>query len=368
MESTEQFTKNLNTFNKKSYVKKDITSAVKDTLDTILEHANKSEQKIIVPICQLMEQQRFKTSERNKIIDSKKALIKIHKNYLKEYNKEPDEDLTVNEIEQKLDQKIPRYNKFDMYHPMLGITYIESKKKYQVKYGDINTYAKNLTTACDKIFENFDINLTEISGIEITKAPFTYQKYFFMSYWYQNQPYFDIQHIISLLNLKKTSWNEKHNEFSDYIKYYTWHQNQYDGYILRELIAPKAMYKIALSSNSVFSQRFKNDIADILDDLRKKNRLIITDNNLQLKADEIQQKYTPAQLIRLEEIKLEIIKHNTHAELIKLETSKHNAIANLINSITNEDHRSKICLKLIESMFPNNHSNNSTETAYLCRR
>ena len=81
---------------------------------------------------------------------------------------------------------------------MMGVAFTKSKNKYRVN----NTYVKDLETACDQILDIFDTKKTEIIG---KKVPFSYKKSSFMSYWYKNKPYFDIQHIISVLNLKKSS-------------------------------------------------------------------------------------------------------------------------------------------------------------------
>jgi len=62
-----------------------------------------------------------------------------------------------------------------------------------------------------------------------------------------------------------------------------WHKNQYNGYILREFITEKTMYSILIKSNSDISETLKEDITEILVSLRKKNKLVITNEKLVLK-------------------------------------------------------------------------------------
>src|SRR5690606_6780838 len=96
-------------------------------------------------------------------------------------------------------------------------------------------------------------------------------------------PLFDIQHIISVLNLKTTSYTEKYNEFSNQITNYIWYKNEFDGYILRELIPETTVFEIILSSNSIISKSFKKDVSEILSDLRKDGDLIITNDTISAK-------------------------------------------------------------------------------------
>jgi hypothetical protein len=72
----------------------------------------------------------------------------------------------------------------------------------------------------------------------------------------------------------------KYNEFNDDIVYYKWHKNEYDGYILRELINEKTMFRLTLSSNSSFSTKFKRDVSDILVKMREHGEIEITNEKL----------------------------------------------------------------------------------------
>lgn len=168
---------------------------------------------------------------------------------------------------------------------MEGISWSKLKDKYQIKFNKIDTLSKNLDIACQKIISNYDLKKSEIIGNNSVINHFAYKSHYFICYWKNNDPYFDIQHVISVLNLKKSSWNDKYNEYCDNIVYYKWHKNDFDGYILRELIDEKTMYQILLSSNSTLSKSFKKDISKILADLRKNNAIELTNNNIKLKKN-----------------------------------------------------------------------------------
>ena len=275
-------------FSKSGYVTKPEISELREQLEIISECANKTEQKLIDNIYDAFARYPLKADDKKIIIDAKKELIKIGKRYEEEYEEEENddditEDLDTDEIEQKLDEKVHKYNKYSETHPMEGITWNTSKNKYTIIYDTINTTAGKLSTAVDKILTYFDQENPEKNLKKLAKQNFTYRNHYFMIYWYENEPYFDIQHIISVLNLKPSYIREKYNDYADEIEYYIWHKNEYGGYILRELIDEKTMYNMMLSSNSTISKSFKGDIAKILTKLRKQNKLIITNDSIQLK-------------------------------------------------------------------------------------
>jgi prophage antirepressor-like protein len=111
---------------------------------------------------------------------------------------------------------------------------------------------------------------------------FAYRNHSFICYQKNGNFYFDVQHIISVLNLKKSSWADKYNEFYDNIKYYKFYKNEYGGYILRELIDEQTTYQIILSSNSVLSKSFKKDVSKILANLRKQGQLNVSNDKITL--------------------------------------------------------------------------------------
>lgn len=272
---------------KTRYIKKSIIDSIKSNLKTIKKHANKDDSIKINRMIVLTSNQTIDKNARNEIITIREPIIKIIKRYEEEYNEESNKDniyenLSMGEIEELLDEKIPRYSGFSKNHPMEGVSYNKSTQKYQIQYEDLHSTNKSIEIACEKIKEKIGYKNHEIFEKFILNA-FPYKDHHFICYWLENKPYFDIQHIIQVLNLKTTSWANKYNEFNDKISYYKWHQNKFGGYILRELIDEKTMYKIILSSNSDISVSFKNDVANILANLRKNGQLQITNNKISIK-------------------------------------------------------------------------------------
>src|SRR3984885_7864731 len=232
---TEKLVNTINSINVKLFLNKNDKSYLHDKLLLLKSKTSKEEKKMLKPIIEVLEKIRLNKNDRKQIIEEKKSLIKIINKY-EEVFEEEDNDETVDEkmneddVEKLLDGKIHKYNKYNKNHPMKGISFNRSKNK------NINTTSKDLEIACQKIIDIFCHKKNDLFGQKVAKIKFTYQDYYFLTYIHKNKPYFDIQHIISILNLKSTSWNEKYNEFSNNICYYIWHKNEFNGYILRELI------------------------------------------------------------------------------------------------------------------------------------
>lgn len=285
MDSPEAIEAKLDEIEGSQYITKDTKQYITDNLTGLKEYANKTEYKHINTVIKIVNQpKKHNANDRKEIQKANKFIINIVKRYAEEYEEQPnedniEEDLATNEIEETLDSKIPTYSGFSENHPMEGITWDKTNKTFKIQLNGTTKTNKNLDSACQILKEKFQKESPEIS----VKLSFAYGNHFFMSYWINNEPYFDIQHIISVLNLKKSSWNDKYNEFGNDIVHYIWHQNEFNGYILRELISEKTMYELLLSSNSDFSKKMKKDVADILVSLRKNNKLTLTNEKLGVK-------------------------------------------------------------------------------------
>jgi len=288
MSTSQRLITTLNEFHKSRYTKKPIKMFIKDNLESIIEHTTEQESKRIGVIMDIVSKPMLNATDRTRLIKVRKSVINVIKKYEEQFNEESNEDvldenLSEDDIENLLDTKILSYNKFDETHPMKGITFNESAQTYKIRYDEIQTNTKNRAIACNKFKKIFEEKNQYFFIINVPKKSFIYKDHYFITYWHQNEPYFDIQHIISVLNLQPSYLRAKYNEFSDKICYHVWHKNQFDGYILRELINEKTMYQLILSSNSIFSKKFKNDVSDILTKLRQENQLTITNNKLTLK-------------------------------------------------------------------------------------
>jgi prophage antirepressor-like protein len=277
----------INDLPKTRYMKKPIANSIKSDLETIKNKINDTDKPQLNKMIELVSNNIITKKIKNEIIQIRAPIINIIKKYEEEYNDQPNEDnintnLSPEEVEKLLDDKIPGYYGFNENNPMEGISYDKTNNIYKVQFSNFKINNKSLSTACEIAKEKIQDKNIEISNNFIYKS-FPYKGHQFICYWHNGEPYFDIQHIIQVLNLKTTSWNAKYNEFSGNVSCYKWHQNEFGGYVLRELINDKTMYKIILSSNSVISVSFKNDVAEILANLRKKCLLEVTNEKISIK-------------------------------------------------------------------------------------
>ena len=256
---------------------------MKDNLDVLQEYATKEENKLIKPIVVVLDKGRLTESDKKLIICNKKSIIKLINKYEEEFNVDPNEDViddqkTVDEVEAELDAKIDKYNSYNKTHPMLGVSFNEKKNTWRYRTTETSKMNKDrkiiIGMAKEEIVTEKELRIFANGQ----KDFFNYQNHHFMVYWHAENPYFDIQHIISILNLKDTCVNHKYSKTSKHITNYMWHKNEFGGYILRELIPEKAMFEIILNSNSKLSKSFKTDVAQILSDLRKEGNLVITND------------------------------------------------------------------------------------------
>ncbi len=189
-------------------------------------------------------------------------------------------ELSVEDIANLLDGQIESYNKYDKDHPMLGVTWNEQRKKWRLRYNKIDKYDIEFDKLCNEMQKHVcPENLEKIVKIG-TKSYINYKTKNIILYQSLEQPLFDIQHILVLLNLKNSS--EKYNEHKDKITHYGFKKNEFDGYILKEFVPEDAMYQIVMSSNSEFSKEFKKNVSKILVELRKNNLLVIKDDKLMI--------------------------------------------------------------------------------------
>lgn len=277
MDIPEQLITEIAGLRKRRYIKKPIQTFINDNLEFMQDHVNDEENKCIVLMLDVISGNIISAEDRKNYNRVCKSIIDIIKKYQDKFNEPSIEVNSIpNKIEDTLDGTIPKYYVYDEKYPMKGITFNESKHKYKIKFGDIDAYSVDLPTACKQIMENYGLEKSAILGKKTIKKSFTFNDRSFIFYWKTNEPYFDIQHIISVLNLKKSSWNDKYREFKNEIIFYKWHKNIYGGYILRELINETTMYNLFLSSNGDLSQQFRDKVSKIVTELRKNGQMEIT--------------------------------------------------------------------------------------------
>ena len=71
-------------------------------------------------------------------------------------------DMTVTQVEKILDKNIKCYNKFNKKHPMKGVAWINSTKKYKIQCVNVKTHAKKLNSACNKVINQTQNDITKI--------------------------------------------------------------------------------------------------------------------------------------------------------------------------------------------------------------
>lgn len=269
----------------RSPISKEDKTFIKDNLIFLQDLVDENESETINLVTTSLSKNKLSREDKSNLLQNKKHLIEIVDRYKEQFDTESSEDQelikiikSVDDIEQELDDKVDKYVGYDKCHPMLGVTFDKTKNKYQMKHEKINTSSTDITIACNKIKKFFDVKFFGKIEKKYVKKSFSYNDRKFMTYWHKTEPFFDIQHIISILDLKTTSRAEKYNEFSKQITNYTWHQNEFGGYVLRELIPRSKVFEIILSSNSAISKSFKKDVSKILDELSKDGDLIITNN------------------------------------------------------------------------------------------
>jgi hypothetical protein len=185
-----------------------------------------------------------------------------------------DDDL----LENKLDKACERYMKFNTNNPA---EYISKRENYyrlslpnkkEIVSNNIKVIIEKLKKNYPKKEKNFQ-NLWDQKKIE-------YKNKKIIIYMSNNKAYFDINHIINLFD--NTNIKDKYHEYKNDIIFYDFRDNEFGGFYIKEFISQEIFYKMLLHSNNTFSNKFKDDIAKILDELTNNDQLIIHNGNLEL--------------------------------------------------------------------------------------
>jgi len=190
---------------------------------------------------------------------------------------------TIIDIEKIADDRSNINTKLHKKHPMTNVTYDKQLNlyRYHSEDGTIES-TKSKEYAINAVFDSWDkTDLIDITSF--TKTFFPLMNYYFVVYCHENEPYFDIKHIISVLNLKPKSEKSKNKEYSDMIKHIVYYKNDYDGYSIRKLIGEQTAYEIIFSSNSEFSKLFKKHVTKIMIELRKQDQIVVTNEKVALR-------------------------------------------------------------------------------------
>lgn len=168
----------------------------------------------------------------------------------------------IDAIEKELDSKVKKYIGFSEKNPMTYVRYENGRKMYRIEHKNNVKRIKNIENACEKALE---IVLSEFPNAigkfhPNAKSTFTYKNLNFIAYIVNTKIYFDIKHIVQMLEIGDDMRNIKYKDFSKDIIGYCPVKNEYGGYFIREFISEETMYQVILSSNSTLSKSFKKDV------------------------------------------------------------------------------------------------------------
>lgn len=186
-------------------------------------------------------------------------------------------DLSIDIIEKGYNDNI-EYYKHDADHPMVGVTkYVHG---YRAQYNRTGSKHKNIEDACKKMIDISMATMTAETPLcslitkDIIKGYCRCGDMLLIVYWYNNDPYFNIRHIIHILGIKDV--NDKIRSVKNDIKHIYFNKNTFGGYDLCELIAEDAMIRIIMESKTAFADHFKVNISKMIVMLRK-NGIICLD-------------------------------------------------------------------------------------------
>lgn len=186
------------------------------------------------------------------------------------------------DIEKSLDEECERYNKFTEANPAEHIYFNKQRNNYMLNYNGKTKQKKNLSELTFLLKEKLDYNLGKNFSKFLIIKKYKYKGKKIIIYLTEdNKAYFDINHVINLLddlNIK----TKKYNECKNKIELYDIRDNKYGGFYIKEFINQETFYNILLHSNSSFAHKFKNDISKILDQLTNQGKMIILNDKLVL--------------------------------------------------------------------------------------
>jgi prophage antirepressor-like protein len=194
------------------------------------------------------------------------------------------------DVEDTLDKTVTKYNSFSEKHPMDYVNYDETHSNYRVRQTGQSFASKKSDVVCKKMLEIFYANLRKSFqeiGVD-KKIPIKYAGKNILVYNTVDNPLFDIQHIFSLLGLEQASISDKYDTFKKYISHFGVQKNQFGGYFIREFVSFKTMCQIIMSSNKKFAKKFKEDVSEILDNLRQNGQLTLSQNTLSVNTEHSQ--------------------------------------------------------------------------------
>lgn len=185
-------------------------------------------------------------------------------------------------LEKILDESCDRYNKFTESNPAEYVSCGKDKSYRLILPNEKEIKSKNLS----KIIERLKEKKSTLFGKKLSKfctlKKIEYNGKKIIIYLSENnKAYFDINHIINLLddiNIRR----KKYDEYKNDIELYDIRDNEYGGFYVKEFINQETFYKMLLHSNSSFSRKFKDEISKILDKLTSQGSMVLSNDKLVL--------------------------------------------------------------------------------------
>lgn len=259
--------------------KTELTKITEELVDTKYE-------KLVIQIKEIIETNKL----RKKMLETLTELV----NELKEqgittneaYNliEEAIREIEEENLEKELDRECERYNKFTESNPAEHIRYDKTNEKYLLNYDDIKKSKRKVDELVIKLKEKIkDKNMEKFHKFVLIKK-ITYKSKKIIIYISEDKKaYFDINHTINLFDT--TSKKDKYQEYKSDIVAYDFRDNEFGGFYIKEFVNKETFFRMILHTNSIFSNKFKDDIAKILDKLTDSGQLIISNDQLVINTE-----------------------------------------------------------------------------------
>jgi hypothetical protein len=188
-------------------------------------------------------------------------------------------------FENELDEECNRYNKYTKQNPAKGITYDKENKRYVTVINNKEKRTKNLEELVERQKEIIFHKKEKIFPKKMTLKNIMYKNKKIIIYMHDGKAYFDINHIVNLCSEK--SQKEKYDKYKSKIVLYSIKDNEHGGFFVKEFIIKKTFFDMLLHSNSVFSNKFKDDVSKIIDQLTDNGIVVLENNSLKLDSGKI---------------------------------------------------------------------------------
>ena len=224
------------------------------------------------------------TPSLKKIIDELSESLKkegVTKNEACELIDEAIKEIDDDNLELELDQKCDRYNKFTENNPAEYISYDKTHKNYQLIIPkEKKVSSNNLSILLKKLKEkHYGKNQEKFFKFSVMKKILYKNKKIIIYISEDNNAYFDLNHTVNLFDDLKAKQN-KYDEYKNEIVLYDVRSNEFGGLYVKEFITKETFFKIILHTNSVFSNKFKDDVAKLLDNLTNTGNIVIKNDQL----------------------------------------------------------------------------------------